>query len=123
MAKMKSFSEYLNPTPEVIVEDVMKPSLGKASSTTEQSNFMESFSKNYEAFTQNVEKAEQFIEKFNELAESVKPNENLIERGEVESILATHLLIINQNIQEIAKKYKCKTMHYQDFIELQEKKN
>ena len=103
MAKMKSFSEYLNPTPEVIVEDVMKPSLGKASSTTEQSNFMESFSKNYEAFTQNVEKAEQFIEKFNELAESVKPNENLIERGEVESILATHLLIINQNIQEIKK--------------------
>lgn len=103
MAKMKSFSEYLNPTPEVIVEDVMKPSLGKSSSTTEQSNFMESFSKNYEAFTQNVEKAEQFIEKFNELVESVKPNENLIERGEVESILATHLLIINQNIQEIKK--------------------
>ena len=103
MANMKSFSEYLNPTPEVIVEDVMKPSLGSSKAITDQSNFMESFSKNYEAFTQNVEKAELFIEKFNELAESVKPNENLIERGEVETILATHLLIINQNIQDIKK--------------------
>jgi len=105
MAKMKSFSEYLNPvpSPQTINEDVMKPSLGSSKAITDQSNFMESFSKNYEAFTQNVEKAELFIEKFNELAESVKPNENLIERGEVETILATHLLIINQNIQDIKK--------------------
>ena len=95
---IKKFSEYTNPVQE-IKEDPMDPSVeASASAKTHNIEMLQNFTKSYQTLNENLERAEEFIALFEQFS---KEKEDLIRRQEVENILTTHLLIVNENIQDI----------------------
>ena len=104
---MKSFLEYSNPKP--IVEEAEPQNPMAASIDTDlvakphNVNMLESFSKNYTTFTDNLQKAEEFITQFQSFSTSV---EDLVKKEDLENLFTAHLLLINENINEIKNDIK-----------------
>ena len=96
--KIKKFGEFNSP-PEQIEENAMEPTIG-AGVAEKQHNveLLQTFVKNYQDLNENLQKAEQCIALFEQFT---KEKDELIRKQEVENILTTHLLIVNENIQDI----------------------
>jgi hypothetical protein len=96
--KIKKFGEFNSP-PEQIEESAMEPTIG-AGVAEKQHNveLLQTFVKNYQDLNENLEKAEQVVALFEQFT---KEKQELIRKQEVENILTTHLLIVNENIQDI----------------------
>jgi hypothetical protein len=95
---MKKFADFDKPE-----ESVLTPQLTESVVSSKPSvDFLQSFSKNYTEFNENVKKAEQLILQLESVeAQRQQNDDQIVKREELETILTTHLLIVNENIEHI----------------------
>lgn len=95
---MKKFADFNKPE-----ESVLTPQLTESVVSSKPSvDFLQSFSKNYTDFNENVKKAEQLLLQLESVETQRQQNdEQIVKREELETILTTHLLIVNENIEHI----------------------
>ena len=97
---MKKFLEYTMPEEPA---NVLAPQLAESVVGSKPSvDFLQSFSKNYTEFNENVKKAEELLLQLESVeAQRQQNDEQIVKREELETILTTHLLIVNENIEHI----------------------
>ena len=97
---IKKFSDFDKPEVTPIEENVMEPAQVDAGSNVQ---LLESFNTQYAKFNENMAKAEEFIK----LLEDTSANQqDLIKRQEVENLLTSHLILVNENIEAIKSSIK-----------------
>lgn len=103
---MKNFLEYTNPIEDEIIEelDVLNPEFDpEVFIKPYAKNALESFSANYAAFNENVKKVDEFLLEFEKVS---KITDSLMKKEEMEGIFISHLLLVNENVQQIKSDIK-----------------
>jgi hypothetical protein len=117
---LKKFSTYNNSSvtetaPSILEQRLPETKLESLLSKDSNISMLNDFSKNYTNFTENVNKIDYFSEQLEFLA---KTTENTVKREELEQVLTTHLILVNESIQEI--KHNLSGINQKDLSKLTE---
>lgn len=97
---IKKFSDFNKIEEPIVQEDVMSPA---PVDKTANVQLLESFNNQYTQFNENIAKAEEFIK----LLEVAQTNQqDLIKKQEVENLLTSHLILVNENIETLRSAIK-----------------